>query len=97
MPTKWLSFMHWSGWSAGEPEEPAIEINDFFVLNAVYLSIWKVQLRHTRMDFLGDAFSMPGVSLTVPIPMKKIKISVAADYDLTTDEPYYNIGVSYTR
>lgn len=93
-PTNFLSFFHWSGWRAGEPENPGTEVNTFFISNGLFLKLGRLQVNYVLMDFLGEKTSIPGILYTMPIN-KDFKGFIGIDYKVSEEESLFHIGLSY--
>lgn len=93
-PTKFLSFLHWSGCRFGQPEKPDTKIKDFFFTNGFYLKIERFSFGFLWMKFLGEKTFIPGVSYIFPIN-KNFRVFVGMDYKKSVALPLYRIGVSY--
>ncbi len=94
VPTKFLSFLYWHGWGAGEPEKPGTEIREMFKCAGVFLNFKGFNFGFVANNFMGEKTLLPGVSYAVSIN-HQFKCFVGVDYKTSEDEPLFRIGFSY--
>ncbi|MDO8557317.1 MAG: hypothetical protein Q7R98_02530 [Candidatus Jorgensenbacteria bacterium] len=96
-PVKFLYFLHWSGFGAGIPDRPKMEINKFYSSNGIYFTAKGFTAGCLHMEFLGETTWLPGISY-VFIFNKELKFLVGADYK-TADKKVpmlFRMGISYS-
>ncbi len=93
---KYISLLHWSGISAGEPEHPELEANFFFAFTGVYLGLNGFVLSYSVMNYMDyPLWNMPGVSYSIPIN-SHTNGTVGVDYNVEKEEVYFRISVAYS-
>jgi len=95
-PTSFLTFQHWSSWSAGIPDHPEFDLNDFYSSNSVFINIKYLTLSFVTMEFLDEWIILPGLRLNFQLN-KKYTVSTGVEYktQVKKNEPLFSMGISY--
>lgn len=88
-----ISTLHWLAISAGVPEKPAFEAELMFSLNAIYVSIWKLQFSYSLLHWLDERPQhLPGAFFGEKLG-DGWSYSVGAEYNLTKPEPLFQFVI----
>ncbi len=95
-PTSYITFVSWTGISAGQANAPAFEAKFSFAYHSLRVDIGPVWVSHTLISFQKDRLNqLSGAGFNIPLS-SKMTCFVGCAYSLRDSDPLFSAGL-YTE